>query len=233
MSLLNYMDGNTEREIQRTETDKVRIAVRRIKEFCPPAGYYVAFSGGKDSQVILDLVQRAGVKYDAHMNLTTVDPPEVLKFVREHYSYVALERPEKAMRTLIIDNLYPPTRIARYCCKWLKERGGEGRFVVLGVRAQESSQRSHRNMVEACNKGKGRWFLNPIIDWTEDDVWNYIKKEELPYSSLYDEGQKRIGCILCPMGNKAQRIQQAERWPAFKRIYVGAFNEVIRIRTRR
>ncbi len=57
------------------EIDKVNLAIRRIKLHEPIEGYYVAFSGGKDSCVILDLVKRAGVKFDAHLNITTVDPP--------------------------------------------------------------------------------------------------------------------------------------------------------------
>ena len=62
--------------------NKVDLAIRRIKLHEPPEGYYVAFSGGKDSCVILDLIKRAGVKFDAHLNITTVDPPEVIRFVR-------------------------------------------------------------------------------------------------------------------------------------------------------
>lgn len=76
------------------EIDKVDLAIRRIKLHEPPEGYYVAFSGGKDSCVILDLVKRAGVKFDAHINLTTVDPPEVIRFVRQQYPEVTIEKPK-------------------------------------------------------------------------------------------------------------------------------------------
>ena len=83
------------------EIDKVDLAIRRIKLHEPPEGYYVAFSGGKDSCVILDLVKRAGVKFDAHINLTTVDPPEVIRFVRQQYPEVTMEKPEISMKKLI------------------------------------------------------------------------------------------------------------------------------------
>ena len=72
-------------------------AMNVLHEYEPPEGYYVAFSGGKDSQVILDLVKRSGVKYDAHMNITSVDPPELTQFVKEHYPDVMRHRPKLTM----------------------------------------------------------------------------------------------------------------------------------------
>lgn len=116
------------------EIDKVDLAIRRIKLHEPPEGYYVAFSGGKDSCVILDLVKRAGVKFDAHLNITTVDPPEVIRFVRQNYPEVTMEKPKISMKKLIEKKGILPTRLARYCCAEFKERGGTGRFVVTGVR---------------------------------------------------------------------------------------------------
>lgn len=67
------------------EVDKVKVAINRLKLHEPPEGYYVAFSGGKDSCVALDLCKRAGVKYDVHYSVTTVDPPELVYFIRKHY----------------------------------------------------------------------------------------------------------------------------------------------------
>ena len=73
--------------------DKVQIAIDRLRTFEPPEGYYLAFSGGKDSQTVYHLCREAGVKFDAHYSLTTVDPPEVIYFMREHYPNVAVEHP--------------------------------------------------------------------------------------------------------------------------------------------
>ena len=106
--------------------DKVKIALDRIRTFEPEEGYYVAFSGGKDSCVVLDLVKRAGVKFDAHYNLTTVDPPELVRFVKKEHPEVEIDRPKKSMWQLIEQHLGPPTRVVRFCCGDLKESQGGG-----------------------------------------------------------------------------------------------------------
>lgn len=199
--------------------DRVEIALERIRTFEPEEGYYVAFSGGKDSQVVLDLVERSGVQFDAHMNLTTVDPPELLRFVREHYGdRVTLERPDTSMYKLIVKKRIPPTRKVRYCCDHLKERGGAGRRVVTGIRWAESARRAKRGMTESCFRDKTRVFVHPIIDWSDDEVWEYLNGRSLPHCSLYDEGKKRIGCVMCPFNNKHMQ-EDAKRWPKFAAMY--------------
>ena len=155
------------------EVDKVQIAIARIKEFEPPEGYYVAFSGGKDSVVILDLVKRSGVKFDAHYNITGIDPPELFYFIRDEHPEVQRHRPKVTLWKLIVQESMPPTRLARYCCEHLKEGGGIGRVVMTGVRWAESSKRKQRKVVESCFRKQVKYYVNPIIDWTDKDVWQY------------------------------------------------------------
>ena len=205
--------------------DKVQIAIERIRQFEPPEGYYVAFSGGKDSCVVLDLVKRAGVRYDAHFNLTTVDPPELIYYIRDHHPDVEVHRPKKSMWELIPEKKIPPTRIIRYCCPVLKEVGGKDRFVITGVRWEESARRAKRRMTETCKTDNSKRFLHPIIDWTEEEVWQYILENNLPYCSLYDEGFKRIGCVMCPMGNSKGMKEDAMRYPKIAKMYKWACNE--------
>lgn len=209
--------------------DKSQVAIDLLRDLEPPDGYYVAYSGGKDSTVILDLVRRSGVKYDAHYNVTTVDPPELVQFIRQQPD-VIFDLPEISMRNLIIKKGMPPLRHMRYCCTYLKEHGGDGRRVVTGVRAAESNNRKKRRQFESCYKDSFKSYLHIIFHWSTNEVWEYIKSRELPYCSLYDEGWKRLGCICCPMGGAKKQLRDAARWPNYKKLYINAFQTMIDVR---
>jgi phosphoadenosine phosphosulfate reductase len=206
--------------------DKPAMAIELLREFVPPEGFYLAYSGGKDSTVLLDLARRSGVKFDAHYNRTTVDPPELVRFIRSQEGIIE-NHPEISMWDLIIKKRMPPTRIARFCCEHLKEGGGMGRRVLTGVRAAESYRRSKRQQIESCFKDGHRQYYHPILYWSESDVWEYIRSRNLPYCSLYDEGLTRIGCICCPMGGKAKQILEGERWPKYKEQYIRSFQRML------
>ena len=233
--------------------DKVDTALQRLKAFEPPEGYYLAFSGGKDSQCVYHLCKEAGVKFDAHYSLTTVDPPEVIYFIREHYPDVVVVTPELSMWQLIVKKGVPPTRKVRYCCDELKEGGGRGRFAVTGVRWEESTRRKNnrgllelnnytkgyiklmndndeaRRMVEACAM-KSMHTLNPIIDWTKEDVWEYLNTRKIPHCCLYDEGFERIGCIGCPLAGSDQMRFEFARYPKYEQAYLRAFEKMLQVR---
>lgn len=230
--------------------DKVEMALSRMMAFEPEDGYFLAFSGGKDSVVIKALADMAGVKYDAHYNITTVDPPELVRFIREKYPDVIFDRPEHTMWQLIPKKGMPPTRLARYCCDYLKEGGGKGRFVMTGVRWAESARRknnrtglelnayvkrgkkvlddpdnpANEQLARVCPT-KGKHILNPIIDWDDDEVWEFIRAYRIPYCKLYDEGYERLGCIGCPMNTKA--AEELEKYPKFKAAYLRAFDRML------
>lgn len=242
MTMLRYTD------LTGRKVDKVQTAIDRLKSFEPAEGYYLAFSGGKDSVCIKELANMAGVKYDAHYNVTTVDPPELVRFIQKYHADVMFEKPEIPMRKLIVKKQMPPTRIVRYCCLALKEGGGIGRVVVTGVRWAESPRRKaqhgvvsmnrmvlnddndeSRRMVESCYRTQ-KTLVNPIVDWLNEDVWEFIRERNLPYCSLYDEGFKRLGCVGCPMGDTNGMTKDFERWPQYKRLYLKAFDEMLEAR---
>lgn len=140
--------------------DKVAEAIQRLKSFEPTdEPYILAFSGGKDSVCILALAKMAGVKYEAVYNVTSVDPPELVKFIKEKYPEVRREIPHDkngkpiTMWSLLKTNPMPPTQIARYCCKYLKEQQNTGRVTITGVRWAESVNRK-KNQGIATITGK-------------------------------------------------------------------------------
>ena len=80
-----------------------------------------------------------------------------------------------------------------------------------------------RKMIDVCYKQR-KTTLNPIIDWTDDEVWEFLRKYNIPYCSLYDKGFKRLGCVGCPNGNQAKDF---ERFPKYKELYIKAFDHMV------
>lgn len=142
----------------KTKLDKT---IEKIKLFEPDDGYFLAFSGGKDSQCIYHLAKMAGAKFDAHYSITSVDPPELVRFVMTQYPDVIREHPKDkngkplTMWSLIENNTMPPTRLARYCCEKLKESSGHGRVTMTGVRWAESrNRRDNQGLITIMGKSK-------------------------------------------------------------------------------
>lgn len=206
-------------------------------------GFYLAFSGGKDSQCLYHVAKLAGVRFKAHMNLTSVDPPEVIRFVKTQYPDVELIKPRMSIYEMAKKKHILPTRTLRWCCAEFKETSGVGKVTLIGVRKEESARRAKReeisteikgkrndetfdqwseqeeNMV-ACVGGKDKILVSPIIYWTERDVWEFLNVNGIPHCELYDEGYTRIGCICCPMSNVRQKKKDAKRWPHVKRNWI-------------
>ena len=158
------------------------------------------------------------------------------------------------MWSLIPQKKMPPTRLVRYCCAVLKETAGEGRFITTGVRWDESTNRKknraiyerlHRDrdkkimlrndnddkrmLFESCRL-KGTRVVNPIVDWTSKDVWEFIRDAKVPMNPLYEEGKCRVGCIGCPLATKKAREADFERFPTYKQAYIRAFDKMLEVR---
>lgn len=162
-----------------------------------------------------------------------------------------------SMWSLIPQKLMPPTRLVRYCCSVLKETGGAGRFIATGVRWAESASRKNsrgiyekngdsehriilnndnddrRMLFENC-KMKAKRTVNPIIDWTDDDVWDFLTSDDAPpCNPLYCEGWKRVGCVGCPMAGQSWRELEFARFPKYKDLYLLAFKNLLAERAKR
>lgn len=152
--------------------DKVQMSIELLKRWEPEEGFFVAFSGGKDSQAAELLCRMAGVKYDVHYSVTSADPPELVEFIKKEYPHVQREvnhfddgKPEHyypdgrpkpiSMWNLIPDHLMPPTRLVRYCCEYLKEMSGPYRYTVTGVRWAESvNRKNNQGFITMPSKSK-------------------------------------------------------------------------------
>ena len=182
-------------------------------------GAVVCFSGGKDSVVIADLVRRAGINATKVYSVTTIDPPELIYYIRDHHRDAIWNRQPTFMLQYMVDKGKGlPTRLARWCCEKYKENTGTGHVTVIGVRAEESVRRKAIwKQVNATRRGG--IILAPIVYWTDADVWQYIQENRLPYCRLYDEGFSRIGCIGCPLAGAASQKREFDRWPRFEKLW--------------
>ena len=137
------------------DTAKEKRAIEYLKAFEPETEpYRLCYSGGKDSDVIRILASLAGVKHDIVNNHTTVDAPETVRYIRS-IPNVQIIYPKRTMWQLIVDKLMPPTRLVRYCCAELKEKGGKGRVNITGVRKAESNSRAkNQDVVTIIGKSK-------------------------------------------------------------------------------
>lgn len=226
---------------------KIEYSINLIRKFekialqlDPINGFYNTFSGGKDSQCLYHIVKLSGVKYSTYMNLTSVDPPEVLRFVKTQYPDVELIKPKMSIYEMAKKKHILPTRTLRWCCHEFKETSGAGKVTLIGIRKQESVRRAKRKEVSTeikgkrseesfdqwseheenmvtCVSGKDKILISPILDWSEQDVWDFLNINKIPHCELYDEGYTRIGCICCPMSSNKQKIKEIKNWPHVKR----------------
>lgn len=208
-------------------------------------GYYVGFSGGKDSQVLLELVKRAGVKYKSYYNVTTNDSPENVYFIRKHYPEVIFIHPKENFFKLV-EKKGLPTMFKRFCCAELKEKGGVGSVCLMGVRREESVKRAKYNDVaiisnrkehrdrnkkryieeieeneHRCIKGKDKIVIRPLLEWTTEEIWQFIIENNIPANPCYKD-LKRVGCMFCPFSTKKQLKYYCDKYPGYKRNIINA-----------
>ena len=250
---------------------KVAMSKLRIREWYRHhhRKVYVAFSGGKDSTVLLDLVRSIYPDVPAVFADTGLEYPEIRQFVKtipnvtwikpkmnfkkviEKYGYPVVSKEQaryirdvkggttEYMRNLRMNGKWynngfvsgkisekwkylidAPFKISEQCCDVIKKRPfhqyeKSGRSAYIGTMAGDSRFRNQSYIRYGCNMSNGK-ASRPMMFWTEDDVWEYIKEENLKYSKIYDMGEKRTGCMFCAFGvhmekgeNRFQRMAKS------------------------
>lgn len=186
----------------------------------------VCYSGGKDSDVILHLAQRAGVKFDAIYKNTTIDPPGTIAHASK--KGVRMVRPTKTFAQLVREKGIP-SRFRRYCCHLLKEYKIHD-YAIVGVRRAESSKRAAMYQEpEMCRKYSAKKKTKqyfPILEWTDEEVAQYIMDNGIQCHPLYyDEHgafhvERRLGCMCCPLASRKNRIEEFRKYPGMIGFYV-------------
>lgn len=188
----------------------------------------IAYSGGKDSDVILELAKMSGINYRAIYKNTTIDPAGTIAHAREMGAEVM--QPKQTFYQLIEQNGMP-NRWRRFCCGVLKEYKILD-YMVVGVRRSESRARAERYQEpEICRtykKGVTARQYMPILEWSADDITEFINERGIKCHPLYYDEQgvfhaeRRLGCMCCPLQSRQKRIASFKEHPKMVRFYIKA-----------
>lgn len=207
------LDHHAEQQRSLDYDRNLRVASYLLLDFAARPHAYGAFSGGKDSCVIKHLATSLGLTSLPWVySVTTIDPPELMRFVHEVHPDVLWRKPRLRFFKMLETN-GPPSRHFRWCCRELKESfcpPPDG-ALFTGVRAAESPRRAARCKQIMFHRGRNFPIVSPIFHWSTADVWYYLHTHAVQYCSLYDQGFARLGCVGCPMAS--HRAEELQRWP--------------------
>lgn len=242
----------------------------------------IADSGGKDSAVLRQCAIDCLLPNDFEVinNHTTADAPQTVYYIRDTFKKLneqgikaTILMPNTTMWELIVKKGMPPTRLARYCCKELKETAIPNRVLAVGVRADESAGRTGREVFAVRGKTKkdGVYFdlqhtqevfkdaekitaelsqkdtelnaydctlvanakknndiiVNPIYEWTDTEIWDFIHEKNIKVCDLYNMGYERVGCLFCPNATYKWKKKMEQDFPKYKENYIKAFQRMI------
>lgn len=212
--------------LQKKIEQSIRL-LQQVQKAHPDEVIEIEYSGGKDSDVILQLAKEAGIRYEAIYKNTTIDPPGTIRHAQEMGATII--RPKRTFAELI-QKKGAPTRFARFCCSELKEYKVRD-VAVMGVRRSESRKRaeiyseptecrfygSKKNHVEA---------VYPILEWTNEDVAAFLADRKIKCAPMYYDAdgvfhvERRLGCMCCPLQSKKQRISSFNSHRGMVRFYI-------------
>ena len=206
---------------------KVDFAIKLLQSIPQDGDIEVSYSGGKDSDVILELAKMAGIPYRTIYKNTTIDPAGTIAHAKEMGAEVI--HPKESFFQLIGEKGFP-TRFSRWCCSVLKEYKVCDR-AIQGIRRSESTKRAERyKEPEVCRvysaKEKVKVYL-PILEWTDQDVAEFIKERNIKCHPLYYRGgefdvTKRLGCMGCPIKSRRKMIQEFKDNPKLLKAWIRA-----------
>ena len=220
---------------------KINQAIRLLQSIPTDKGdIELSYSGGKDSDVILKLSQLAGIKVRVIYKSTSIDPPGTISHATKNGAEII--RPKKTFFQLVEQKGYP-SRFARFCCSELKEYKVCD-IAIHGIRRSESRARSDRyqepQICRIYNKNKNQRvsvFL-PILEWTDEDVDEFIKAYNIQCAPVYydEEGkfhvERRLGCMCCPLASRKKRLEEFHKHPRMVRLYVKACSKWMKTKRR-
>ena len=246
-----------EKTLQEKVYDSIKLILRARRvaySLNYETGFIVAFSGGKDSQCVLELCRMAGVKYKAYYSVTGIDAPANVHFIQKHYPEVEFLHPKENYFQLVEKKGLPMIQY-RYCCERLKERVGLGSCLLDGVRAEESKKRSEYSSVmvrsrrkenvergrerdiaeieeqqHRCIHGHDRLDIHPILEWSKEDVWQFINERGIPVNPCYDLVE-RVGCMYCPFAQSRQLDVYDKLYPSYKRRLLLALERFLEVKS--
>lgn len=210
----NFIGGLATADKSRVRTKEyksIRLMQSVAERYHP---WFLAYSGGKDSEVLLHLAEKAGIEYTPYYNSTTIDIPNTLSWVQKH-EQVMINRPAKTFFEIIAQRGFPNHR-RRFCCEMLKEKRMAS-HIFTGVRKAESNRRKELykepEMCFVYKHGQTSTNVMPLLEWTDKDIEQYIALENIKCHPHYynQKGQfdvkRRIGCLACPLREDRGREQ--------------------------
>ena len=204
---------------------KIERSIKFLQIACKGKDVELAYSGGKDSDVILELAKMAGIDYRAIYKNTSIDPPHTIAHCKSKGVEII---PPKMTFAEVIQKTGLPTRWARTCCKYLKEYK-IGDYVITGVRRAESRKRAERykepTQCRLYPHGERVEIFMPILEWSDEDVKEFIAERGIKCHPLYYDEQgnfhveRRLGCLCCPLMSKKKRIEDFKKYPNMIKFY--------------
>lgn len=219
-------------ELQRKIDGSIKL-LRAVQKSRPNEIIEVAYSGGKDSDVILQLAKEAGINYEAIYKNTTIDQPGTIKHAKDMGATIL--QPKKTFRKLIEEKGFPG-RFRRFCCSELKEYKVRD-VCIIGVRRDESRKRADMYKeptgCKIYSKKERVSAIYPILEWTTKDVADFLQDRGIKCAPVYyDENgmfhaERRLGCMCCPMKSKKKRIEEFKKYKGMVRFYIKAGQKYI------